>query len=112
MDSNLFEFISLGSAITGVGYGAILASCEETMRNCIGLRKWSKLRGTLDTLAGFIIGVLVAWMSYLLTTENGLSPCFGVLIGLLSLSGLIWVVIPLVVIIRKHHNVQHLWPEA
>ncbi|XP_061728443.1 uncharacterized protein LOC133533468 isoform X2 [Cydia pomonella] len=91
--SSTHDMFSVGCVVAGLGFGAISSCWEGAVQDFVGVRKWPKLRSTLETLSAVLIVTLFVFVCLFTDMESNLQLYLFILGITLSVVTLIWTII-------------------
>lgn len=91
--SSTHDMFSVGCVVAGLGFGAISSCWEGAVQDFVGVRKWPKLRSTLETLSAVLIVTLFVSVCLFTDMESNLQLYLFILGIILSVVTLIWTII-------------------
>lgn len=98
----------IASFIVGSGHGMIILTTEETTKEYIGARYWSKTRGSLKMTVAILLIFLTVLMKYILQNYR-IEKCFGLFAIVQSVSGLIFLILIFVKLLQKNSDSMYIF---
>lgn len=96
------------SFIVGSGHGIIILTIDETLKEYIGARYWSKTRDSLNRVTAILLIFLTTLMKYILQNYQT-EKCFGLFASVQSVAGLIFLILIFVKLLQKNPNSMYIF---